>query len=480
MDDNIKALKKHLSSIEEIISNLEEKDTSKDIAYEIDINKIDKLAKQAPFKGHFISEYDEDVIRKYIVFLGSVAREADNIEKRTREYYFIERILHGLSANISISEWVTKAELVELSDIEFVKETIDEKCPLLAFDILLMISMDGVIDERQMNYFCEILSYLSLDKGCIRGVIQACACVLEGNEKGLFECAKYLQISKLSCYLQNPIQGGVYTSLVAIGNAKESNVIIVGENYKNESIDIDSYGKKSIKFLNCKFENIASIKAKTTTVIFEKCYFSDCICKYEKQDGSGRVEFMDKNSVSLGSLFESAMFSLDKVSFIECDFNRCGQSYNMNCGGFISFKEGTIINCSFKDCFVEVEAVYNGPFSLYKYCEYASLIIAKKCVMYGNIFNSCNVYGDGRKRGGAFISASSSRVGADYQYLSIIYSQGGNIENTNFISCSVYGRTSDGIKKNNYIINSKATMLKENSFSECKCMNNMGTVEMEF
>ena len=151
MDDNIKALKKHLSSIEEILTKLEENDSSRNIGYEIDILKIDTIAKQTPYKGHFISEYDEDIIKKYIIFMASIVRESKDIEKRTKQYYFILRLLHGTSVKLSISEWITKSELVELADIECIKDAIGPESALMAFDILLMISMDGQIEDKQMQ-----------------------------------------------------------------------------------------------------------------------------------------------------------------------------------------------------------------------------------------------------------------------------------------------------------------------------------------
>lgn len=278
MDDNIKALKKHLSSIEEILTKLEENDSSRNIGYEIDILKIDTIAKQTPYKGHFISEYDEDIIKKYIIFMASIVRESKDIEKRTKQYYFILRLLHGTSVKLSISEWITRSELVELTDIECIKDAIGPESALMAFDILLMISMDGQIEDKQMQYFCEILAYLSIDKKVIDAIVRTCSLILLGEEENVLDFADKIAISKISCYFKNPIIGEVVSSVDGIKKTKNTDVVVVGVGFKNEELDIDKYNKKNIVFKNCKFENIASLRANKTKVRFSNCMFDRC-CK---------------------------------------------------------------------------------------------------------------------------------------------------------------------------------------------------------
>ena len=84
MEKDLIAIKQHLSSIENLIDEIERTHLTerKQEDMEIDIQKIDKIAKQCPFRGHFISDYDEDIIKKYIIFLASVIREAKPVEKK--------------------------------------------------------------------------------------------------------------------------------------------------------------------------------------------------------------------------------------------------------------------------------------------------------------------------------------------------------------------------------------------------------------
>lgn len=465
MDEKIKALKKHLSSIEEIISSLEEKNANSDTGFEIDINQIDKMAKQAPYMGHFISEYDEEVIKKYIIFLASIVREADDIEKRTKQYYFISRLLHGTSIEMSISEWITKSELVELSDIEFIKEAINDDCTLMAFDILLMISMDGAIDERQMNYFCEVLAYFSLDKKIVDALVKTCTFILKGEEAELFQYASMIPISKLSCYLKNPINEEVVSSVEGLRKSKNQDVVVAGVVFKNAELDIDKFNKISIDFKNCKFENISSIRARKTKVSFNNCSFDRC-CK--------QGEFEDNIFFGLPktkTIFDNALIAIKTADFVECKFEKCGQEYVNPISIFIGLKQGKISRCTFKECFARVNAVsrkrYSYSSSFYCY-EHAALVYTNKVVMDNCKFVSCSCYGNGIK---TFLGGDRGRLGAEYEYLNIIYCNGGSIENCEFNNCTCDGKSRDGIKRFNYIINRIGAMEKDNKFIKCNVSN---------
>lgn len=472
MDENIKALKKHLSSIEEIISSLEEKDSNNSTEFEIDINQIDKMARQAPYKRHFISEYDEDIIKKYIIFMASIVREADDIEKRTKQYYFIDRLLKGTLVDMPINEWVTKSELVELSDIEFIKEAINDNCVLMVFDILLMISMDGVINDRQMNYFCEVLAYFSLDKKIIDAVVKTVNLLLKGEEAELLQYASMIPISKLSCYLKNPVSGDVVASVEEIRKSKQEDVVVVGVVFKNEELDIDKFNKISIDFKNCKFENISSIRAKKTKVSFNNCSFDRC-CKQGEFDDNGLFgrALKDDDSKSK-TIFDNALISVKKADFIECTFEKCGQEYVNPISIFIGLKEGKISRCIFKECFANVNAVrrkrYSYSDSTYYY-EHATLLYTGKVVVDNCTFISCTSYGNGTES--SFLFGGRDRLGAEYEYLNIIHSVGGSIENCEFNNCICDGRSSDIMKKFNYVINKIEAMEKDNKFVKCNVSN---------
>ena len=484
MKKGLIAIKQHLSSIENLIDEIEHTNVTEcnQEDMEIDIQKIDKMAKQCPFRGHFISDYDEDIVKKYIIFLASVIREVKPVEKKIKQYFFVARIINGCNITMPISEWVTKAELMELSEIQFLAEELKDNRTLLTFDVLLMISLDGEIVDEQLDYYCELLAYLSLDKKKIQDVSKACACVLKGDESALFRCAGSIRVSKLSCYLKRPIRGEVFTSLAAAGITKDTDIIIVGEKYKSVKLDLDAYEKRSIRFVECQFENVTSIRASETETMFESCCFSDCVGKYEAETSyvtittdlacwDGQSKIFKK---LVNCIYENSLFIFDKVAFCKCEFSECGQRFNPLSGGFISCKMGVFSKCSFIKCFMRVKPI-RDRFNWTDF-ECTALLAGNQMSITDCSFSDCAIFGRGNRRTGIILSGSEW-YGPNYQFLNLIYCGGGSIEGTSFSNCSISGVSSDNTKEYNFLLNTTDTMVKDNSYSNCKCQKNEGFAE---
>lgn len=465
MEKDLIAIKQHLSSIENLIDEIERTHLTerKQEDMEIDIQKIDKIAKQCPFRGHFISDYDEDIIKKYIIFLASVIREAKPVEKKIKQYFFVARIINGCNLTMPIEEWVTKSELVDLSEIEFIREELKDNLTLLAFDVFLMISLDGEIADEQLNYYCELLAYLSLDKKKIQDISCACACVLKEDDYALFQYAGGIHISKLSCYLK----GKVFTSLAEANNTQNTEVIIVGEKFKNTQLELDAYKKRSIRFIKCQFENVASIQATKTEVMFESCYFSDCVRRCENKLKIGERTSVLSNKDLIDYIRLSAVFIFNKVMFRECKFEKCGQSDNLRDGGFISCNTGDFFSCSFINCFVNINSMCILKKSGAKLYEYAALLMGNQLSITDCFFYGCVIYGHGW----------AEFENPDCQFLNLVYCSRGSVKGTKFVDCSISGLSDNDTKKHNYLLNTIDAMINDNSYSNCKCQKNEGSAE---
>ena len=466
MDGNIIALKKHLESIEELIANLEEAH-EKNEEQVIDISRIESLARQVPFHGHFIKAYDEDIRAKYCTVLASYVRFADTNEKKAKQYYFISRIMQSDAANKTLAEIITSSEMVGIADFEMIKQEMKQDISLFVFDVLLMISLDGIFDENQINYFCETLAYLAVDKKALNSITNACACVLgRGEEKLLFQYAADIPVAKLSCYLTNPIPGEVCTTLDDAKESKEQYVTIAGANVKNQEIDIDSFGKENIRFYDCKFENVSSMTAKKTKVEFEACYFGDCKRMFDERE----VEFYEKFKEQ--DIATGAIFCFEEAIIDNCRFERCGQRYHGASGGLLLCEKGTISNSVFEDCFVNVYSFVN---TISTHWEYAAMLFLNEVSVTACRFLSCRISGNGYKRSHSIIPGS--RGASEYQYLNIIYCQGGNIEESEFVNCESSGLTNNREEKFNYVINIIGSMEKENKFLNCTATGNVGSAK---
>lgn len=466
MDGNIIALKKHLESIEELIAKFEEAQ-EKNEDQVIDIGRIESLARQVPFHGHFIKAYDEDIRAKYCTVLASYVRFADTNEKKAKQYYFISRIMQSDAANKMLAEIITLSEMVGIADFEMIKLEMKQDISLLVFDVLLMISLDGTIEESQMNYFCETLAYLAVEKKALQSILNACACVLgRGEEKCLFQYAADIPVAKLSCYLKKPIAEEVCTVLNDAKKSKEQYIIMACADVKNEEIDIDSYGKKNIRFINCRFENVASIIAKKTKVEFESCYFVDCKRVFDKShDDEFKEEKIKEEDIANG-----AVFCFEEAVIDNCIFERCGQSFQKTSGGLLSCKKGTISNSVFKDCFVDVYYIWRKVYDSVDLYGYAAMLFLNKVSVTSCKFGLCRISGSGREE---FYGRNDPK----YQYLNLIYCHGGKIDESEFTNCDISGPFKFFTRKFNYVINGVGAMEKENQFINCNATDNVGSAK---
>ena len=96
----------------------------------------------------------------------------------------------------------------------------------------------------------------------------------------------------------------------------------------------------------------------------------------------------------------------------------------------------------FKNCFVRVNAVkrkLKNPLSYYNYStfEHATLLYTGKVVVDNCTFISCSSYGNGINEDLVIgIHGSGYRMASQYEYLSIVHSNGGSIENCEFNNCT--------------------------------------------
>lgn len=426
---------------------------------ESDIQRIEQIARQSAFNTHFLKECDEDVVAKYCTILASYVRFADNVEKKVKQYYFLSRILYNVSIHTGLEEIITNAGLVDSKDFEMMKQELGSNIKLFVFDILLMISLDEEINEKQLSYFCETLAYANVKKKDMECMLQVCACVLSGREEELYQYASGFPIMEIFCYLRSPIKGGIVISLDAIEETKEKDIIVVGANIKNMELDLDIYGKKSLSFLNCRFKHISSIRGIKTKVTFENCYFKDC----RKQQ---RVK-------SAASEYICALFSFADAYFKNCSFKRCHHiTTNQETTVLLKMDSGKIESCNFISCSVGCAGKKRLKLFWVRYYVWGALICANNVSVKNTKYQGC-VVKENEGSGGMY----SRDFGA--RYLHLIYCKGGNIEGCEFLSCVCSGLSKDDIKSYNYLINSIGAMEKENQFIECKADGNVGTAEWE-
>ena len=333
-----------------------------------------------------------------------------------------------------------------------------------------MISLDGNIDEKQLSYFCETLAYTDMDRNDLECLCNVCSCVLSGDEYELYYYAYGFPIVKLSCYLPNPIKGEVVISLDELKKAKEMDVMVTGANIQNMELDLDTYGKKHLRFFNCKFENVSSIRGIKTEVVFEGCYFVDCKKEYELHGSYVRDEF-----ASIDKGYEYALFSFENADFASCSFERCSHINHDVATILLKVGSGKIEDCNFISCSVGSNSIVKGKYSNYEY-EYGALIYVDKVSIIDAKYKNCSVKGNGSMCGSIMWKQC---VAPEYQNLNLVYCNGGNIKGCEFLWCECSGLSRDSMKRYNYLINSIGALERNNKFIECTASSNTGTAKWE-
>ena len=479
----IKELQKQINVMNEVIEELIASEMKQQNTSQIDIKRIEQLGKQVPLQSHFVSFLDEDVAVKYCTLLASAVRLLEDTEKKVRQYYFISRILHSSKAKSSLEEIITNAELVGISEFAYMKQELAEDSKVFLFDLLLQISLEGKIEAKQLDYFCEVLAYVDMNERDMKSLFRVVSCVLQENIEELLQESATFPIKNIFCYFR---EFDIAFSIGEIRKAKKDKLIIVGINdFKgicstetitktktengvsvdveeiNYHLHLDKLNKKEIIFVECAFRNIVSVDAISSKAIFEDCDFNEC-----------------------------GTFSFRVVLVNKCYFRRCGNKKNI----MLKIKIGQIKNCKFEECSItniNEKNITGKNLSV----ENATLIYLENGVIAKCEYNNCKVI---RKRDNSLtgiirtsafmlsIAISGSSGPTFVENLNLIYATSANVDGCRFLDCQCEDLETDtnsskysNIMKKNYLINIVQGVEKNNTFEHCIATANVGTAKWE-
>lgn len=300
-----------------------------------DIKKIEKYANQKKFKGHCTEELDEELAYKYCLLLAGAVELIKDREKRIRQYYFISRIFSVKSNRAFLEEMIQDANMISFSDMEILKEGISEEVrDLFLIDLLLMISFDGEVDSKQLEYFGEMTAFMEGKQNKLEQIAVLTKAVLEADLDLICSFASEFPVDTMFCYLS----GKVADSLKELEKIKGENAILYNALLTDKYIDIDHYGKKKIRFVNCEFTNISEIAASKTEVELVCCSFRAC-------SGNGDEWKVDDRGRKYDSLIK-----MDKCIIGNCEFIMCSDQGIY----LIVINEGIIENTDFLNCSVRI------------------------------------------------------------------------------------------------------------------------------
>ena len=476
----IKELQKQINIINGVIEELITSEMKQQNNSQIDIKRIESLGKQATFQSHFVSFLDEDVAVKYCTLLASAVRLLEDTEKKIRQYYFISRILHSSKAKCSLEEIITNAELVGISEFAYMKQELAEDIKVFLFDLLLQISLVGKIEEKQLDYFCEVLAYVDMNEKDRKSLFRVVSCVLQENIEELFKESDAFPVKNICGYFK---EFDVAYSIEEVSKAKKDKVIIVavkdfkpicstekitktktenGVSVEVEEIKyhlhLDELKKKTVIFVECEFDNIDFMDGITSNTIFENCDFNEC-----------------------------GAFSLKKALVNKCCFRKCGNEKNI----MLKIELGQIEKCIFDECSVTNIKEWNEIKEKSLSMENGALICLEKGLIAKSTCNRCKVVKEGDR--GVLVLNRIFRMArplgtklALEQDLNIICLNKGSIQDCRFSECTCEDAEKDrsyseysSVKINNYLINLVDGTAKDNIFERCIATANVGAAKWE-
>ncbi len=320
---------------------------------DIDFKEIWFSAKARPFHNHLVSTLEDFEVRRHLLVLSSLIALTENTEKRTIQIRFLARILASCkNVTLELSELVADGKLMQTELIDKLQEIDNEEMKVsILIDLLLMVYLDGTIEERQLDYVIGMMALMGFDKTKTKAIATIVKGILEQNDDSVLKQNQCINIQGAVCYLKNPMDGILVKDLEEAKNVQAEKIIFYGVEWTAIlTIQIDEYQAEIIEFRNCTFTGIQGIFNRSKKVILEHCSFNDC--KVEENllcMKNTIINHCKFNKISALSAYSKHLIVLVDSKVMNTEFrNILIQHGREGCGGFIKGN-----NCEINEIIVE-------------------------------------------------------------------------------------------------------------------------------
>lgn len=418
LENKILKLEAQIATISRTLLELKEEFQENQMDEEnIDIKKIEKYARQARFKGHFLQNIEKEIALKYLTMLVVPVYSLENQpEKKRKQLSFISRIYYSLfDQEDFLKDMIQEAKMTDLSDYELLGEELSmefKECFLV--DLYLLICIDGnIIDREQLDFFCEIYSFFCMKKDKLSVIIELGNAILIQDDEKIITLRSKIDSNLFKCYMLNAPKEKIIRGFYELEECSDKDIMIVGMHMEDEKeiLDIDKFKREFIVFKDCSFRNIKGMTAQSTKTKFLNCTFKDCSYKNyvnEQQAdnffGSHVYGYFDnsiimfslRNTILERTVFEnciiagyrthSYIFSLNESVIKDCKFINClvGVKDTHPTAAVIDCYNTKIENNQFIKCVSRAESTYGSYESYYMY-----IIQNENGIVVNNIFNEC-------------------------------------------------------------------------------------------
>ena len=217
---------------------------------EVDYSYVEKCAKSNRFITHNLVGEEQEIIYKYCCCLAAVADLTNVMEQKVKQYYHVFRVYHTCVEDYAYEELLRDSKTISVNDLLCLKENLRPvHIQNFLVDMLLMISFDENKNEKQMDYFCEVVSSFGVSQKELEQITQIVKAILLVDEEWLSFRVSEKVLKGYYAYLGYSVVLNPGDFRIAIDASDK--VIFWGERWKkiSQTIDRSVYKGKEFKFI---------------------------------------------------------------------------------------------------------------------------------------------------------------------------------------------------------------------------------------
>lgn len=256
---------------------LEKQDETK--SEDIDFKEIWFGAKSRTFQGHIVEKLDEYEADRYLKILSAMTALAEETNRKTIQIRFLARVLAARkNPKWTLADLVSDGKMLQEKTLDEIQKLEREEVRVsLIVDLLIMIYLDGVPEERQLDYVVGLMALFGWKKEKTKAIGMIVKGILEQDDDAIVAQHNKVDITDVYCYMKNVPDGRFVTDFELAKNT-EANKIIFKDLEWNQTdvVNLDLYKAEIIEFQNCKFKKLMGMYNSKKTIVLTDCAFEDC------------------------------------------------------------------------------------------------------------------------------------------------------------------------------------------------------------
>ena len=467
---NLDELLIELRQVYDELNELKESNKEKKID-DIDFNKIKNKAKSIPLKNQILKNSKEYIQKSYLNLLASILHFNNLEDIRQSQILYVARIIEGIgNKNITLESIYSSSMDISIGEVnEAITQVSRELADLFIVDMIVCANIKGKAKDDILEYISNVFSLMNVKFDVMKELIYLANSILLLDRDRILNTKSIVDLNRFNYNFISIINEKIYYKLDDIEKGAVGDLILINDKVQHieEPINFDEFKFKSIKFINCVFNDVHSIVCLNKKVDFISCKFENIKESYTEGGGlfssQTAVDFMCIKNINIikcqfiNCSTSSCLINLTKGNLIECEFTKCSsgkiKEYNYVKDNYIiKLKDIKVKDIKINLCFITRNSNHNTTYAGILYVENSKVDDIKMI--------NCRTYpttGYG----------SYARL-----YSNMIYGEKSNIINCSFENCTCdmeYHSYSRDYYYYQYVLNLNNCIQKNNKFIDCKC-----------